>query len=100
MKTSLYAGVAAVALGAGIAQAEQLTVFGPWLGPDQENVEAVLSRFAEISGHDVRYVGSDSFEHINHTAKLAFLKGWKGKQDGQAGSFQADQTDRSQKSNI
>ena len=62
MKTSLYAGVAAVALGAGIAQAEQLTVFGPWLGPDQENVEAVLSRFAEISGHDVRYVGSDSFE--------------------------------------
>jgi alpha-glucoside transport system substrate-binding protein len=62
MKTSLYAGVAAVALGAGMAQAEQLTVFGPWLGPDQENVEAVLSRFAEISGHDVRYVGSDSFE--------------------------------------
>ena len=62
MKTSLYAGVAAVALSAGIAQAEQLTVFGPWLGPDQENVEAVLSRFAEISGHDVRYVGSDSFE--------------------------------------
>ncbi len=62
MKTSLYAGVAAVALGAGVAQAEQLTVFGPWLGPDQENVEAVLSRFAEISGHDVRYVGSDSFE--------------------------------------
>ena len=62
MKTRLYAGVAAVALGAGIAQAEQLTVFGPWLGPDQENVEAVLSRFAEISGHDVRYVGSDSFE--------------------------------------
>jgi len=62
MKTSLYAGVAAVALGAGVAQAEQLTVFGPWLGPDQENVEAVLSRFAEVSGHDVRYVGSDSFE--------------------------------------
>ena len=62
MKTSLYAGVAAVALSAGIAQAEQLTVFGPWLGPDQENVEAVLSRFAEVSGHDVRYVGSDSFE--------------------------------------
>jgi hypothetical protein len=43
--------------------AEQITVFGPWLGPDQENVEAVSRRyFAEKSGHDVRYVGSDSFE--------------------------------------
>jgi alpha-glucoside transport system substrate-binding protein len=39
-----------------------VTVFGPWLGPDQENVEAVLKVFAEKSGHDVRYVGSDSFE--------------------------------------
>ncbi|MDA0990215.1 MAG: ABC transporter substrate-binding protein [Verrucomicrobia bacterium] len=61
MKTTLLASAAAVAL-CTAAQAEQLTVFGPWLGPDQENAEAVLSVFAEQSGHDVRYVGSDSFE--------------------------------------
>jgi alpha-glucoside transport system substrate-binding protein len=62
MQKALCAGVAATALLAGMASAEQLTVFGPWLGPDQENVEAVLKVFAEKSGHDVRYVGSDSFE--------------------------------------
>ncbi|SEW13270.1 maltose-binding protein /trehalose-binding protein /sucrose-binding protein [Cognatiyoonia koreensis] len=61
MKMKLYATVATVALGAA-AQAEQVTVFGPWLGPDQETVEKVLADFAEKSGHDVRYVGSDSFE--------------------------------------
>ena len=62
MKHILYAGAAALALNAGMATAEQVTVFGPWLGPDQENVEAVLADFAAKSGHDVRYVGSDSFE--------------------------------------
>ncbi len=62
MKHSLYAGVAALALTAGSAMAEQITVFGPWLGPDQAMVEQVLAVFAEQSGHDVRYVGSDSFE--------------------------------------
>lgn len=62
MKHALCAGAAVIALTAGSAQAEQVTVFGPWLGPDQENVEAVLSVFAAASGYDVRYVGSDSFE--------------------------------------
>jgi alpha-glucoside transport system substrate-binding protein len=64
MKKTLMAGVAAALLmgAAGSASAEQVTVFGPWLGPDQQNVEAVLKVFAEKSGHDVRYVGSDSFE--------------------------------------
>ncbi len=62
MKISLYAGVASAALVAGAASAEQLTVFGPWLGPDQEIVEQVLADFAGKSGHDVSYVGSDSFE--------------------------------------
>ena len=62
MKKSLFAGSAIVALTAGAASAEQLTVFGPWLGPDQEHVEAILAPFAEATGHDVRYVGSDSFE--------------------------------------
>ena len=62
MKKTLFSGVAAVALVASSASAEQLTVFGPWLGPDQENVEQVLADFAAKSGHEVRYVGSDSFE--------------------------------------
>ena len=90
MKHSLYAGAAALALTAGMAQAqdlvfspgegdfnwdsftafadahdlggEQITVFGPWLGPDQELVENVLAYFAEATGADVRYTGSDSFE--------------------------------------
>ena len=62
MHSKLYASVAAVALTASAVQAEQITVFGPWLGPDQENVEKVLAAFAEASGHDVRYTGSDSFE--------------------------------------
>ncbi|MEL6517657.1 MAG: ABC transporter substrate-binding protein [Pseudomonadota bacterium] len=63
MKKSLYIGAATLALSTGMAAAqEQVTVFGPWLGPDQEMVEQVLAVFAEQSGHDVRYVGSDSFE--------------------------------------
>ncbi len=62
MRYTLLSGAAALALGAGMASAEQITVFGPWLGPDQENVETVLAGFAAASGHDVRYVGSDSFE--------------------------------------
>ena len=63
MKRTLYAGAAVLALlAAGSVKAEQVTVFGPWLGVDQANAEAVLAAFAEASGHDVRYVGSDSFE--------------------------------------
>lgn len=62
MKYTLYAGTTAIALTAGAVSAEQLTVFGPWLGPDAENVQAVLDDFAVKSGNDVRYVGSDSFE--------------------------------------
>jgi alpha-glucoside transport system substrate-binding protein len=41
---------------------EQITIFGPWLGPDQELVESVLAYFAAATGADVRYTGSDSFE--------------------------------------
>jgi len=62
MKSAFLASAATLALISSSATAEQLTVFGPWLGPDQEYVEAVLSDFAEKSGHDVRYTGSDSFE--------------------------------------
>ena len=86
-----YAGAAALALFAGMAQAdghlmvapgeggfnwdsynafadandfsgEQLTIFGPWLGPDAEALERVLEYFRDATGADVRYTGSDSFE--------------------------------------
>jgi len=90
MKSMLFASAMAVALTAGTAQAgshllfapgsgdfnwesyealkstqlngEQVTVFGPWLGPDQKLVENVLAYFKEATGADVRYVGSDSME--------------------------------------
>ncbi len=91
MKKTLFASVATVALTAGMAHAEahlmfapgegdfnwdsynafadatdlggeQVTVFGPWLGPDQAAIEIVLAYFAEAANADVRYVGSDSFE--------------------------------------
>lgn len=41
---------------------EQLTIFGPWLGPDQELMESIVAYFAAATGADVKYVGSDSFE--------------------------------------
>ena len=62
MKRNILGSVAAIALGAAAAQAEELTVFGPWLSVDQENVEAVLAAFTEATGHAVAYSGSDSFE--------------------------------------
>ncbi|MFN4057717.1 MAG: ABC transporter substrate-binding protein [Roseinatronobacter sp.] len=62
MKSKLYASAAALALMAGAAQAQQLTVFGPWLGPDQEAVQEVLTAFTAATGQAVSYVGSDSFE--------------------------------------
>ncbi|MCL3883398.1 ABC transporter substrate-binding protein [Marivita sp. GX14005] len=62
MQKTLTSGTAILALCAGAASAEDLTVFGPWLGPDQAMVEEVLADFAEKSGHNVSYVGSDSFE--------------------------------------
>ncbi|HMO08094.1 MAG TPA: ABC transporter substrate-binding protein [Paracoccaceae bacterium] len=90
MKSALYASAAALALLAGAAGAQdlkfpvgqggfnwtsyeafaakhdlsgqQLTIFGPWLGPDQELVTSMLAYFQAATGADVRYVGSDSFE--------------------------------------
>ncbi|MGB0867503.1 MAG: ABC transporter substrate-binding protein, partial [Granulosicoccaceae bacterium] len=41
---------------------QELTVFGPWLGPDKELVENVLAYFEAATGVDVKYSGSDSFE--------------------------------------
>ncbi|PQO24930.1 alpha-glucoside ABC transporter substrate-binding protein [Rhodobacteraceae bacterium WD3A24] len=91
MKTKLYAGVAALALTAGAAQAqdlvftpgeddrfdwgsfdafaaehdlsgETLSISGPWIGGDAELVNSVLAYFAEATGTEVNYTGSDSFE--------------------------------------
>lgn len=62
MKNYLIAAFTLLILGFSNVSAEQVTVFGPWLGPDQKMVETVLDKFAKKSGHDVRYVGSDSFE--------------------------------------
>lgn len=62
MKKYLITAFALLTLSFSSVYAEQVTVFGPWLGPDQKNVEVVLNVFAKQSGHDVRYVGSDGFE--------------------------------------
>jgi alpha-glucoside transport system substrate-binding protein len=62
MKKTLMTGAATLALMAGGAQAQDLTIAGPWIGADQEMVEKVLELFEEQSGLDVAYVGSDSFE--------------------------------------
>ena len=68
MKKSLYIGVAAVSLSAGMAHAEghlageTITVAGPWLSPEADRVEAVFDIFEAQTGATVSYVGSDSFE--------------------------------------
>ena len=68
MKKSLYIGVAAVSLSAGMAHAEghlageTITVAGPWLSPEADHVEAVFDIFEAQTGATVSYVGSDSFE--------------------------------------
>ncbi|MEM8729528.1 MAG: ABC transporter substrate-binding protein [Pseudomonadota bacterium] len=90
--TSLYAGACALALMAGMAQASdtlvypagegpfswdgydawaagapdlsgtQVTVFGPWLTPEDDYFRNVLAYFASATGADVVYTGSDGFE--------------------------------------
>ena len=91
MKKSLLAGAAALALTAGMAQADghmmfapgegafnwdsydafagandlsgqTLSITGPWIGPDAELVESILTYFEEATGATVNYSGSDSFE--------------------------------------
>ncbi|MDC0116232.1 ABC transporter substrate-binding protein [Octadecabacter sp.] len=92
MKTSLYIGVAAAALTAGIAHAEghlafapgdgdfswdsydafresapdlsgqSVTIFGPWLSPEAEIFSSMAAYFEDATGADVTYTGSDSFE--------------------------------------
>ncbi len=62
MKKSYLLGVAASALVAGQASADKITVAGPWLSPEAEIIEEIFDIFEERTGHEVSYVGSDSFE--------------------------------------
>ncbi len=87
LKTVFYSTVAAVALTAGMAAAEApkmgegafawdsleafksldlsgqtISIAGPWLGVEKERFELSLSYFEEVTGADVQYAGSDSFE--------------------------------------
>lgn len=68
MKTNLFAGVAALALTAGMAHAgghlegQVITVAGPWLSPEAETIAEIFDIFEAQTGAEVKYVGSDSFE--------------------------------------
>jgi alpha-glucoside transport system substrate-binding protein len=92
MITKLYASVAAVALTASVATAaghlaftpgegdfswdsyeawaadapdltgQSLTIFGPWVTPEDGYFRNNIAFFAEATGAEVSYVGSDSFE--------------------------------------
>ena len=41
---------------------QELTITGPWIGPDKDLVESMLAYFEAATGVDVKYSGSDSFE--------------------------------------
>ncbi len=92
MKRTLYAGTAVLALSAVAASAgghaeftpgegglswdsynawaenapdlsgQQVTVFGPWLTPEDDRIRSILSHFGTATGAEVIYTGSDGFE--------------------------------------
>ncbi|HHC30262.1 MAG TPA: carbohydrate ABC transporter substrate-binding protein, partial [Rhodobacterales bacterium] len=62
MKHTLFTGAAVLALSTGFAAAQDLTIYGPWTGADEVQVQKVIDVFRAQSGLDVSYVGSDSFE--------------------------------------
>ena len=41
---------------------QTISVFGPWLGVDKDNVDALFDYFEQATGAVVDYAGSDSFE--------------------------------------
>ena len=43
-------------------EGQELSIFGPWLGPDQELFESIIAYFENATGVNVSYAGSDSFE--------------------------------------
>ena len=92
MKMKLYASVAAVALTASAATAgghlaftpgegdfswdaynewaanapdlsgQDVTIFGPWLSPEDDIFRSAVAYFVEATGANVTYTGSDGFE--------------------------------------
>lgn len=92
MKIKLYASVAAIALTAGSVQAaghlaftpgegdfswesynawvanapdlsgQDVTIFGPWLAPEDDIFRSMVAYFADATGANVTYTGSDSME--------------------------------------
>jgi alpha-glucoside transport system substrate-binding protein len=92
MKHSLYVGAAALALSAGMAHAgghlpfsesdaafswdsynewaanapdlsgQTVTITGPWLQPEDDVFRSVIAYFADATGAEIIYTGSDSFE--------------------------------------
>ena len=92
MKTKLYATAAAVALTAGSVQADghlvftpgegdfswdsynawaenapdlsgqDVTIFGPWLSPEDDIFRSMLAYFSDVTGANITYAGSDSME--------------------------------------
>jgi len=92
MKHVLYGGAAALALSAGLAQAgghlpftpgegdfswdsyaewaasapdlsgQQVTIFGPWLTPEDDIFRSMLAYFTDATGAEAIYTGSDGFE--------------------------------------
>ncbi|MFO8125020.1 ABC transporter substrate-binding protein [Yoonia sp.] len=92
MKTKLYASVAAVALTASAASAaghlaftpgegdfswdsynewaanapdlsgQDVTIFGPWLAPEDDIFRSMIAYFTDATGANVTYTGSDGFE--------------------------------------
>ncbi len=55
-------GYSAWAASAPDLSGEQVTVFGPWLTPEDGYFRNMLAYFADATGADVVYTGSDSFE--------------------------------------
>lgn len=43
-------------------EGDELTIAGPWIGVDQELFTSILAYFSKVTGAEVKYVGSDSFE--------------------------------------
>ncbi len=41
---------------------QEMSLFGPWLGPDKDLIESVTAYFEAATGATVNYAGSDSFE--------------------------------------
>ncbi len=92
MKKALYTSVGFIALSAGLAQAgghlaftpgegdfswdayaayaesapdlsgQTVTVFGPWLSPEDDIFRSAIAYFTEATGAEVTYTGSDGFE--------------------------------------